>query len=167
MSKLLKMYVLAFLPLGLTASAIMFFASPSKLVVLWIPILAAILLPSVLLHLWATFRYKRAHRQAAGQENPKFWSGAPAAEKREVIRRLAGVHGGAMIFLAIWGILTSGGTKLMTGAFPWQCDRLTSQPLEREARYVTDLLDGKIEVPQKYIDEVEEREKRNVKPQEK
>lgn len=166
MGKLFMLYVLVFLPIGIIATALVYLLSASKLVGLngAIAFIAA-WVPTILLHWKAVSSYKKALRQqASDQEKPKFWIGAPHQEKREVIRRLAGVHGGAMVFLVLWGILASCGGKLVTGSFPWQFDRLMSEPLQWEQRYVTDLLDHKIKVPEKYIREQEQTDARRSSP---
>lgn len=164
--RLLKYYAPIFLPPGLAASALMYLAF-SKYMLVMAAAGAAFLVPSVLL-LWLSARlYRKTYLQTAeslGREKPRFWAGAPAQDKREIARRLAGVHGGAMIFLILWALLVSGGTKLAIGAFPWQIERAFAGVYKTELRYAADLVAGKVKVPQKYIREAEQREKQRTKP---
>lgn len=167
---LLGLYAPIFLPIGI-AAGVLFYLSASLMassqndnwaIILPIVIGVAVLLPSIILHCRAAGIYKKTYRQVseeAGNETPRLWKGVPKEEKREVARRLAGVHGGAMVFLLIFGLLISGGMKLTLNAFPWQVDRATAGLAQEEPRYVTDLLDGKIKVPEKYIRERKQEEK--------
>lgn len=158
-SHLLKLYALLFLPIGIFAAIIIqmqfdIFDSISIFVILSI----AVLIPSILMHWCANSRYKRAYGaelQAEGRDTPKLWKGVSPAEKREVSRRLAGVHGGAVIFLVVVGLLVSGGSKLALGAFPWQVGMDTNYWHQQERMYVSDLIAGKIIVPESNIRKLE------------
>ncbi|HUV05451.1 MAG TPA: hypothetical protein VMX94_10130 [Armatimonadota bacterium] len=164
--RLLKYYAPIFLLPGLAASALTYLAF-SKYTLVTVAAGAAFLVPSILL-LWLSVRlHKKTYLQTAeslGREKPRFWAGAPAQDKREIARRLAGVHGGAMILLLVWGLLVSGVVKLTWDAFPWQIERAFAGVYKAELRYAADLVAGKVKVPQKYIREIEEREKQPAKP---
>ena len=161
--RLFKLYALIFLPLGIAAAVFTWFNFSSGFLGLGVMVGVVAVLPSIVL-LWLSNRlYKKAYLhegQVRGQENPRFWRGAPAQDKREVLRRLAGVYGGAVIFLALWALLVSGGMKLTMGAFPWQIERATAGMYQFERQYVADLLAGKIKVPEEKIRELEREEKR-------
>ena len=104
--------------------------------------------------------YRKAYLRA--QENPRFWRGAPAQEKREIMRRLVGFQGGMAITLALFGLLVCGYTKATMHAFPWQFDSVMMDMRQREIQYTADLVAGKVKVPQKYIDEVKREEARRT-----
>ena len=166
--RLLKLYALIFLPLSIAIAPLAYMASTGGMTGFKITAIeAAVVLPSVLL-LWLSIRsYRRSYRRAAesaGQESPRFWRGALARDKREVLRRLAAVYGGAMVFLALWALLVFGGAKLTVGAFPWQTGKVMAGMHEVERQYVADLLAGKVKVPEKYIREAEQRDMRKEKP---
>jgi len=164
--RLLKYYAPIFLLPGLAASVLTYLAF-SEYTLVRAAAGAAFLVPSVFL-LWLSARlYRKTYLQTAeslGREKPRFWAGAPAQDKREIARRLAGVHGGAMIFLLVWGLLVSGVVKLTWDAFPWQIERAFAGVYKTELRYTADLVAGKVKVPQKYIREIEERERQPAKP---
>ena len=166
--RLLKMYALIFLPLGIAASVLVYFGFLREFMIL-LPVAAgtAAFVPCLLLW-WTNASYKKAYRaaaEAAGQEIPRLWKGTAIEEKREVARRIAGVQGGMMLFLVLCGLLISGGAKLTAGAYPWQAGaRAVAQMRLEERRYVADLVAGKIKVPQKYIDEEKQRLNRRTKP---
>jgi hypothetical protein len=71
----------------------------------------------------------------------------------EVARRLLGVHGGAVIFLVLWGLVVSGGMKIQQGAFPWQPGAVFADSVQYERSYMRNLVAGKIHVPKAAIEE--------------
>lgn len=167
--RLLRMYALILLPLGIVASVLVYFGLLREFMIL-LPVAAgtAAFVPFLLLW-WTNAAYKKAYRaaaEAAGQEIPRLWKGTPIQEKREVARRIAGVQGGMMLFLVLCGLLISGGAKLMLGGYPWQSQAMhvIASIREEERQYVADLVAGKIKVPQKYIDEQKQKLNRQTKP---
>ncbi len=166
--RLLKMYALILLPLGIAASVLVYLGFSREFrILLPVALGTAALVPCLLL--WRTnAAYKKAYRaaaEAAGQEMPRLWKGAPIQDRREVARRIAGVQGGMMLFLVVCGLLISGVTKLAFGAYPWQPPQYAvAQMRLEETRYAADLIAGKIKVPQKYIDEEKQKLNRQTKP---
>lgn len=159
LGSLLTMYALIFLPIGIAAALIMYvkFSASDPLWVVSTLTIAA-LLPSVLLHCYASRRCKRAYRtetHSEGADCPRLWRGGPLEEKREVSRRLAGVHGGAMVFLVMLGLLISCGIRLTLGAFPWQPDQMMERWRFPEQKLTADLVAGRIKVPESDIRKLE------------
>lgn len=154
-SRLLKLYALIFLPIGIAAAIIVRATfDASELLSFFLIATVAVLLPSTVLHCCASTIYKRAYgaaMRAEASDVPRLWKGVAIGEKREVARRLAGVHGGAVVFLVVLGLLISGGTKLALGAFPWQGGLDFEDSHRQERRYVADLVAGKIKVPESDI----------------
>ena len=150
-SRLLKLYALFFLPIGIPAAIIVYAKFDiSESVSIFCILTVAVLLPSILLHWCASARYKRAYGaeiRAEGADCPRLWKGVAIGEKREVSRRLAGVHGGAVVFLVVLGLLISGGSKLALGAFPWRVGMDMDYWHQQERIFVTDLIAGKVKVP--------------------
>ena len=165
--KLLKLYTLAFVPIAVAAFCLVYFPFLTgfhRLMLAVAAVYAVVFAPSVLLAWRASASYKKAYRDVGGQEFPKRWRDVPAPDKREHERRMAGVSGGAMLFLLVWAVFASLIIREAVGIFPWQYGRLMYAEIQKEERYVTNLLDGKVKVPQKYIREIEEREKQPAKP---
>jgi len=157
--RLIKWYALAFLPIIVALSLLGMFLTAERLFPSVYSYTACVF-PAALLLWKAEAVYKRAYRQAAesaGEEISK-----SAADKREFQRRMMGVMGGGIIFLSILGVLIAGGTKAVTGTYPWDVQSVSSQICSQESQYVKDLLAGKIKVPQRLIREVEQR--RSAKP---
>ena len=151
--RLVKWYVLAFLPvMGLLAVAAMLAARP-------VALLEYVTGASMLLPLAVLVKGNMVYRRAADVPS---WKRASAADKREFQRRMMGVMGGAIIFLLILMLLIAGGTRAVTGSYPWDTQSVASKIRSEEPRYVKDLLAGKVKVPQKLIREVEQR--RSAKP---
>ena len=169
LGRLIRLYAIVFLPIGIAASFVFYFSGSEALEYETPILLVAAIVPCVILYWRTASWYKKAFRKAAeeaGQEVPRLWKGVPKADKREVARRLAGVHGGAVVFLVVWGLLISAGMKVYFGAFPWQIEHMLFEPLQREQQYVDDLLSNKIKVPEKYIRAEEEKEKKAEKRRE-
>lgn len=110
---------------------------------------------------WANIAYKRAFQEAAesdGDIASRPWKGYTIADKRERQRRLTGVTGGVTITLAIWGVVLSVYMKTTMDSYPWQMDRATAGLCQQEQQYMHDLVAGKIDVPAKYIKQVQSEE---------
>ena len=167
--RLLRMYALILLPLGIAASVLVYLAiSGGHLALLYVSLGAAACVPCLLLW-WTNASYKKAYRaaaEAAEQETLRLWKGTPIQEKREVARRIVGVQGGMMLFLVLCGLLLSGGAKVTMGAYLWQSQamRVIASIHEEERQYTADLVAGKIKVPQRYIDEEKQKQDRQTKP---
>ncbi|HET6453821.1 MAG TPA: hypothetical protein VFI02_05405 [Armatimonadota bacterium] len=101
--------------------------------------------------------YRELAEQAGVEVHPK-WKRVPIQEWREFLRRAAGLEGGSVITLAIWALLLSIGLKAHFNAYPWQLTKAMGGMPQAEMKYVKDLVDGKVKVPQKYIDEVKREE---------
>jgi hypothetical protein len=161
--KLIRLYLGTLVLPGILCAAAFYFSMSSGnwtggVIAAW----AAVVVPCLVLML-PTRAYRREYRKAAaeaGVDVPKRWKNWPVEEKREETRRLSGVHGGAMIFVLVWALLVTGGTKAAIGTYPWQLGPAMYAPFEWEERYVKDLLAGKVEVPEKYIREAEKDEAR-------
>jgi len=110
-----------------------------------------------------TRSYRKTYQALAEQAGleplpkPKLMS---VQDKRELARRDAGLLGGFVITLALWSILVSVGLKLTFGGYTWQITKAMGGMPQAEMRYVKDLVDGKVKVPQKYIDEIKREEAR-------
>lgn len=159
LGRLLKLYALVFLPIGIAAAIVLYATfDASEPLSMFVAMAVAVLLPSILLHWCASARYKRAYGDeipAEGADCPRLWKGVTIQEKREVSRRLAGVHGGAVVFLVVLGLLISIGIKLTFGAFPWQSSLQMENWRFPERKFVADLVAGKVKVPESDIRKLE------------
>ena len=107
--------------------------------------------------------YNRLAEQSGVEVLPKRRKLMSVQDKREMDRRLMGLDGGFVITLAIWALLVSIGVKAHFNAYPWQITKAMGGMPQAEMKYVKDLVDGKVKVPQKYIDEIKREEARSPK----
>ena len=108
-------------------------------------------------------RYEKAYsalaQEASLEPLPKSKLMA-AQDKRELLRRDAGLLGGFLITLSFSILVLSTALRLHFGAYPCQITKAMGGMPQAEMRYVKDLVDGKVKVPQKYIDEIKREEAR-------
>ena len=164
--RMLSMYAIVFL--ACSASTLMLASMPDA----FSPVTGALLFIGILIPtlvpLWMSERikkqYKETYNRLAEQRGvellPIKLKLMTTQDRRMITRRLAGMDGGFLITLAIWATLLSIGLKLHFNAYPWQINKTIGGMPQAEMRYVKDLVDGKIKVPQKYIDEVKREEAR-------
>jgi hypothetical protein len=152
--RLLDMYAIIFLPLGLVMAVVTYKLFESVSAFDFLVILPFGLVSPIALWIYSARAYKRAYRAALeqfGAPVPRLWKEAPVQDKREAARRMLGVHGGAVVFLVVLGLLISVGEKAVVGAFPWQTMFIMEDMRQRETLFVDQLVQGKIKVPESYI----------------
>jgi hypothetical protein len=109
-------------------------------------------------------QYREVYNHLAEQRGvdmlPKKRRLAPIHDRREIDRRLAGLDGSFVITLSIWALLVCTLLRVEFHAYPWQITKTMGGMPQAEMKYVKDLVDGKVKVPQKYIDQVKREEAR-------
>lgn len=155
-------YFLIFVPAGIVASFIVnrAWSSFGHELEVTIPTLAVVSALPVVLQVYAHITYSRALRKQAEQECVEatriIGRRAPWEEKREFNARMAGVHGGALIFLTICALGISAWMRCSVGYYPWQLDNALSGIAQEETQYLGDLLAHKIKVSDSAIRNVQQ-----------
>lgn len=164
--RMLSIYAVAFL--ACSASTLLLVSmpaglSPAPVATMFIGIMIPFTTP---LYLYGRARkqYKETYNHLAEESGaellPKKIRLMAIQDRREITRRLVGLDGGLMVTMTFWGLLLSMGLRLCYGAYPWQITKAMGGMPQAEMRYVKDLVDGKVKVPQKYIDQIKREEAR-------
>ena len=162
--RLFRIYALALFGCGvstLVLASIRETIKPLSLIVMLIAVFIPMFVP-MLVSIQARRQYRDTYNHLAEQEGKEMLPKKKKSpqDRREIERRMSGLDGGFAITLAIWALVVSIGLKHYFHAYPWQPNKAMGGMPQAEMKYVKDLVDGKIKVPQKYIDEVKREDAR-------